>query len=810
MRDKSLTPLQRLVFAPCATQFVMSFADLNQYVFRDEPTTDPIQDIINKHSYEDDHHWYWFLEDLEKLGLNPQDNLTETLRSLWSEENKISRQVANELYRLTYKAKPVRKLVAIEATEATGNALLAVSAQVIRELAAQTQEEYRYFGSGHLIVDTGHTYCSIESKRLIENIQVTEAEEQEYLQVVEDIFSIFTDFTHELLAYARKHLSETSMSPSLPRTEVNTEVDYLIIGAGPAGLQLGYFLEKAQRNYLILEAGESPATSFKQFPRHRQLISINKRYTGYNDPEINLRWDWNSLLSDDSGDLLFTKYSKDYFPNADDLVTYLNDFADHFQLKIQHNTKIVNIAKDGNFQVTDQAGRIYACKRLVIATGVSKLYLPSIPGIDLVEEYTDVSIDPESFKNQKVLIIGKGNSGFETANHLVETAALIHIASPNPISMAWKTRYVGHLRAINNTILDSYQLKSQNLILNATINKIQKQGDRYVVSVSYTHAHGEQEDLVYDRVIACTGFRFDASLFEEACKPELTINNRFPAQTSEWESINVKDLYFAGVLMHMRDFKKKASGFIHGFRYNIRALHRLFEQKYHHQGWPNHFIKATAAGLTQAIIERVNTSSALWQQTGFLCDVITISKSKEIAQYYPEVPADFILDSQFGEQDHYYSISLEFGYELLEAAPDPFTITRVHKDDIDNAALSPSLHPIIRRYCGTTLVAEHHIIEDIASEWKEDVHINPLMSFLEQQLSRQPKRLGTYLLEAGLVSSAQLDMALQEQKKNPLRLGQLLSEKGWVNQQTIEYLIENVIHPHKRVAQLERELTLKH
>ena len=29
--------------------------------------------------------------------------------------------------------------------------------------------------------------------------------------------------------------------------------DYIIIGAGPAGLQLGYFLHKANKNYVIIE-----------------------------------------------------------------------------------------------------------------------------------------------------------------------------------------------------------------------------------------------------------------------------------------------------------------------------------------------------------------------------------------------------------------------------------------------------------------------------------------------------------------------------------------------------------------------------
>jgi thioredoxin reductase len=515
---------------------------------------------------------------------------------------------------------------------------------------------------------------------------------------------------------------------------VVADFEYLIIGAGPAGLQLGYFLEKSNRNYLILESGESAGTFFKNFPRHKKLISINKVYTGYDDSEINLRWDWNSLLND-SNKMLFKNYSRQYFPHTDDLVKYLCDFANHFQIKVKYNCQAVRISKDKDkFTVLDKSGNVYSSKRLIIATGFTKPYLPAISGIELAENYTDVSIDPEDFANQKVLIIGKGNSGFETADNLVATASLMHIVSPKPVSMAWKTKYVGHVRAVNNNILDTYQLKSQNVVLNAEVISIKLEDDKFVVTFSYTHANGEVEDLVYDRVILCTGFRFDDSIFEESCKPELTINNRFPAQTSEWESINIKDLYFAGGLTHMRDYKKKQSGFIHGFRYNIRALHYILEHKYHNQNLPYHKIDATPKGITEAILKRVNQSSGLWQQTGFLCDVIIIPNQFETAQYYQDLPVDYVSDSDLGQHNHYYTVTLEFGLDIIFASPDPFAVERIHKNDVERSALSPGLHPIIRRFCNQELIAEHHVIEDVASEWFEDVHFQPLLTFLENQL----------------------------------------------------------------------------
>ena len=46
MRDQSIDPRQRLAFAPCIAPFAMSLGEFNKYVFREEPTNDPLQVIV--------------------------------------------------------------------------------------------------------------------------------------------------------------------------------------------------------------------------------------------------------------------------------------------------------------------------------------------------------------------------------------------------------------------------------------------------------------------------------------------------------------------------------------------------------------------------------------------------------------------------------------------------------------------------------------------------------------------------------------------------------------------------------------------
>ena len=75
--------------------------------------------------------------------------------------------------------------------------------------------------------------------------------------------------------------------------------DYCILGAGPGGLQVGQLMLNRGWDYVMLERKPSAGSFFDRYPVHRQLISLNKRFTGRKDHEFNLRHDWNSLLEND-------------------------------------------------------------------------------------------------------------------------------------------------------------------------------------------------------------------------------------------------------------------------------------------------------------------------------------------------------------------------------------------------------------------------------------------------------------------------------------------------------------------------------
>ncbi|KJH73011.1 hypothetical protein [Aliterella atlantica] len=214
MQDSSISPLQRLGFAPCIAHFIMSFGDLNKYVFRDESSTDLIQSAIDKHTYEDDHHWHWFLRDLQILGFDCSQSFVDTLRSLWSNETCITRQLSYRLSAYTLNAEPIVKLAAIEAVEATGNILFGYTTQVAQELESITKQEYIYFGKFHLAVETGHAVKDDDAEVQLGAITLSAEMKQQALDVVERVFDLFAAWLDEMLTYAKLHPVQNRLFPT--------------------------------------------------------------------------------------------------------------------------------------------------------------------------------------------------------------------------------------------------------------------------------------------------------------------------------------------------------------------------------------------------------------------------------------------------------------------------------------------------------------------------------------------------------------------------------------------------------------------
>jgi hypothetical protein len=211
LRDDSLSPAARLSFMPGLAFFIMAFGDLNRYVLRRQPTTDAYQERVNAHTSEDDHHWPWFLEDLEKLGWSRPTTTAGALRALWSEETHRSRLLMYDLCALLADCTSVEKLAVIEAIEETGNVLFALTTKIAGTVHEQTGIELRYMGAFHFALESGHMQNGEHAE--LARIGLDDDARARCVALVDRTFDAFAAWTHE----AARLIDETNDAPAAAR-----------------------------------------------------------------------------------------------------------------------------------------------------------------------------------------------------------------------------------------------------------------------------------------------------------------------------------------------------------------------------------------------------------------------------------------------------------------------------------------------------------------------------------------------------------------------------------------------------------------
>jgi putative flavoprotein involved in K+ transport len=199
--------------------------------------------------------------------------------------------------------------------------------------------------------------------------------------------------------------------PAAPATAETTEaldhagrVDVAVVGAGQAGLAIGHFLGRQGRRFVILEAGSSVATAWRD--RWDSLVLFTPR-----------RYDALPGLSF-PGD-------PDGYPTRDEVIAYLEQYAAALELPVEVNSAVRSLTqKDGTFLVDLDHRRIEA-EQVVVATG--PFQVPNIPAVagrlapEVFQTHSAGYRRPSDVPAGSVLVVGGGNTGFQIAKELAAT-----------------------------------------------------------------------------------------------------------------------------------------------------------------------------------------------------------------------------------------------------------------------------------------------------------------------------------------------------------------------------------------------------
>jgi putative flavoprotein involved in K+ transport len=193
------------------------------------------------------------------------------------------------------------------------------------------------------------------------------------------------------------------------RAQFADDVEVAVIGAGQAGFAMGYFLIRQGRRFVILERAAEIAPAWRE------------------------RWD--SLT-------LFTprRYSAlpglpfpgepDGYPTRDEVIAYLERYAETFGLPIELNSeaKKLELGDDGRFRL-ELNDRTITADQVVVATGPFQTpYVPKLAerlADDVFQTHAVGYRRPDEVPPGTVLVVGGGNTGFQIAEELSATHKVV-------------------------------------------------------------------------------------------------------------------------------------------------------------------------------------------------------------------------------------------------------------------------------------------------------------------------------------------------------------------------------------------------
>lgn len=486
----------------------------------------------------------------------------------------------------------------------------------------------------------------------------------------------------------------TATSSGLCRVEAP---DYLIIGAGGSGIQAALLLQKFNMSYTILEKEAVVGSFWTKHPVFGELISINKQIR--NETQ-SLKYDWHSLLE---APLQMRNITKAFFPTGSNWHRYMTEVAKVSKLNIEFGLEVDHIADDGKPCVYLKGGMMRCAKyRLLLGTGLKRKREPLLEALGGIP-YSQIT--KEMAVGRNVCVMGNGNAGFEIAQNVYDVAERVIVYGKEPARLSAVTRYTGDVRAKFFQVLENFHGKlldtvdvfqgghkqrfpKHEKLLNQTQMEIFSKGVLFLGHISRFKC---------EVLALATGF--------ESYVPGLNIEGRFPPSndwfTAEWNS----NIHYIGWLMHERDFRRGAGGFLSGFRYLIRTLVHHIREKDHGIPYPK-MSNLSKDDVVEHLLYRSQTADDLiiLQDGLILRDAIVADETGQYS-YYEGVPYQFFPEITEGHDVIYFYFSWGNGRTASNVFDSGFRYD-------DGRLINLFLHPVIEL---NGMVRD--VLEDLLMEW---------------------------------------------------------------------------------------------
>jgi putative flavoprotein involved in K+ transport len=178
----------------------------------------------------------------------------------------------------------------------------------------------------------------------------------------------------------------------------------VVIGAGQAGLAVGYHLAQRGRPFVILEANERIGDSWRRRWDSLRLFSP-ARYDGLPGMRFpGAGW---------------------HFPTKDEAADFVEAYARRFAVPVRTGVRVTRLSTDGDRFIVAAGGDRFVASNVVVASGA--FHAPRLPTFaaeldpGIVQIHSSEYRSPTQLRNGGVLVVGAGNSGAEIALDLSRT-----------------------------------------------------------------------------------------------------------------------------------------------------------------------------------------------------------------------------------------------------------------------------------------------------------------------------------------------------------------------------------------------------